>query len=1351
MKNKKNLVSIDILIVLFFLLCSIVGCSLDDDSEDATSNLPTNQVILGPVENASISVFLLNDMENVIETTISKENGEFSLKLDNVDDNTLLLLTSTGGTDTDPDDDGIQDGNTVNVHGTIHAIASADKVKNGEIFITAISEIAWQYCKNMLDDIHPDDLLIRLNDISQAIFKNSINQENVTYNDILSFNPLSDTHRNHLTFQYESLLGDTSVISSIHEGSSADVLQNRITQLIGHELSFYAAKDQRYAYAKVQLVPFGKTKITSSSGNILYDPDSPDDNILTDYYPLGQVLNFQASVDDTHDLKNWNGCDEISTDNTKCTITITGDTIVSATSIYKETVLSDDIIDMSNVSATIENNTLYLQADPADDASIETLSNLSTGDIIVSSQQPYYIREIISIQQIENSGSQSVTSTTYQLETTDIDIEDIVQQGSGVLKKSLTHEDLENLTTVRSSRSPVQMLPPLSRLDKNFVFIFGNDFSRARDVTDTTSLVVSFPDNENPVVKVKGSFSLNFNLDFGIDFGLFSGLENIKIIPSVSLSESFEVEFIQNILSGEYRKKLVTLNFADQIVMIGVVPVWISYQAPVELVVTADVDGKASVNSELSQTILAGVQWSQDHGLKWVDQFDMAWNGVEGELKAELDTRAYIQVTPQVMIYRLIGPGIPVDTGIKFVASAVESINPDLQDVELAAIISFFASAKVSIRAISSDSKIVRKIQSVLNNASITIQNEKEWKIKEWRYNLISSGLLPPFLEVSGDNIYLPAIPKNESDSLQGTLATYQLSNSGDEPLTWRINSTGSLSQYIKPDTVWGTLQPDEEITVNIVWQSYFNPAELEIGKYDATISFINESRISYPDSQSGSTKRNISFEIAPQMNKPTLTSVHYSGTDVKKINLSWNYTYSDIYQFPDKFHLFRGLTNDNNCSSSIDDEFNTNQWEKVYTFDESFIGPIAQPSEPIQVEYRKTVNAASLHLQSGTMYCWAVMCEGRYSFSGKASNVLKKWYVEGQISGIVKDAVSGNPISDAYVTVFQGDEFIITIPTDSSGSYDIQKLLPNTNYHITISKDNYNNIDYHNIEVIGEQTTYLETILQLEETIEQQGNAEGYVYNALDGTGIDGIDIALRQGINVTEGEIVATATTNSTGFYSIENLPFGNYTGEIVNDDYLTNFFTITCIGGQTTKNNNTTISPILTEDQIRIILTWGDTPDDLDSHFTGPLADGERFHLYWLYAEYCPTHDDCEGSPWPDFVRLDIDDTEQEGPETITLDKQQEGTYRYSVHDFSNRKSTDSLALANSNARVKIYKGDQLISTFNCPNKGGTLWTVFEIVNQELIPINTMTYTENAGDITRSKDLHSDLELILNLPPK
>ncbi|TVT81109.1 tetratricopeptide repeat protein [Pseudomonas sp. H3(2019)] len=137
---------------------------------------------------------------------------------------------------------------------------------------------------------------------------------------------------------------------------------------------------------------------------------------------------------------------------------------------------------------------------------------------------------------------------------------------------------------------------------------------------------------------------------------------------------------------------------------------------------------------------------------------------------------------------------------------------------------------------------------------------------------------------------------------------------------------------------------------------------------------------------------------------------------------------------------------------------------------------------------------------------------------------------------------------------------------------------------------------------------------------------------------------------------------------------------------------------------------VSPVMTNlDGLRVVLTWGATPRDLDSHMIFP---GNNIYF---------------GSKQGTDAHLDVDDTTSYGPETITLEKKHYGeSYVYAVHDFSNSGNPNSRALSDSQAKVFVYMGQSLVRTYYVPqNRSGNLWTVFRMTGSgDFQDINSFT---------------------------
>lgn len=187
--------------------------------------------------------------------------------------------------------------------------------------------------------------------------------------------------------------------------------------------------------------------------------------------------------------------------------------------------------------------------------------------------------------------------------------------------------------------------------------------------------------------------------------------------------------------------------------------------------------------------------------------------------------------------------------------------------------------------------------------------------------------------------------------------------------------------------------------------------------------------------------------------------------------------------------------------------------------------------------------------------------------------------------------------------------------------------------------------------------------------------------------------------------GEQSVTATTNTQG-QAVLNATFADSADAllIVKKAGYSNLVVKCPCAGMTYA-----ISSVMTNlDGMRIVLNWGATPADLDSHISYP-----NNHIYFS---------NMEGTD----ALLDVDDTTSYGPETITIQRKHDGEkYVYAVHDYSNGDKTNSSMLSNSGAKVFVYVGQTLIRTYYVPtNKVGNLWTIFAVTESgEFQDFNTI----------------------------
>ena len=217
-------------------------------------------------------------------------------------------------------------------------------------------------------------------------------------------------------------------------------------------------------------------------------------------------------------------------------------------------------------------------------------------------------------------------------------------------------------------------------------------------------------------------------------------------------------------------------------------------------------------------------------------------------------------------------------------------------------------------------------------------------------------------------------------------------------------------------------------------------------------------------------------------------------------------------------------------------------------------------------------------------------------------------------------------------------------------------------------------------------------------------------------------------------------TATTNAQGVASFTGLPQGIFSVSAVSANYSSASQTAIL---QCTAPSQVTmaLSPAgatqggLASGQFRVILTWGQNPSDIDSHLTGPAADGtSRWHVYYSAKQA------------GDMCALDVDDTTSFGPETVTCPPTgntttslRPGVYRYSVHHYA---GSANIGASGANVRLEFSNGQTY--SFTPPAATyqgyGDVWTVFEVVVMQngsvsVSPVNSVMSGISSGSVARS----------------
>lgn len=398
-----------------------------------------------------------------------------------------------------------------------------------------------------------------------------------------------------------------------------------------------------------------------------------------------------------------------------------------------------------------------------------------------------------------------------------------------------------------------------------------------------------------------------------------------------------------------------------------------------------------------------------------------------------------------------------------------------------------------------------------------------------------------------------------------------------------------------------------------------------------------------------------------------------------------------------------------NECRSSnmnihfvdVETEFDKDGGHQAYSKN-AWIKKIHVGAKAQDINDLKPASAYSIHPNEEGAKAYARCVNAKIAEIERSKNV-------GTLSGkICKASDRATPVTDATIEIVN-DNVSKRIVPDNNGNYSI--TLPIGDYHVKVSANGY--IDFNAYATVEkDQTSYMETFLMVEGVEGEIGTAVGTINNALTGTGLKGVTLDVRNGWNNTNnGSILTTISTNSSGKYTV-TLPIGNYTLYATKNGFVSTAINIVVQKGACLEKNGA-MTPIISGNSFRIVLTWGANPSDLDSHVVSKLNSGNNFHVYFgNKSAYNGSTEICN---------LDVDDTTSYGPETITLNTSTDGSYYYYIHRYAGTGSVGS-----SSAQINVYQGENVVATFNVPTNQGNsdYWNVFSIKDGVLIVKNTIT---------------------------
>ena len=866
--------------------------SISANFEEASTQPLDHQALLGPLAGASIRAYRLGDLSTPIEGPFLANNskdmdasGSFDLALSGIPDDEWILVTATGGWDIDANDDGVIDTDPTRNYGTLHALAQASQWRQGKVKMNALTDIAWRYSQAWIGQASIAELEKRLNEIAQILLLEKIEgQGEIDVHDLLAFIPSNSSHRQKLSFAYQDLLASDGFISKIHAGADYADMNTALDLLFGAHLSF-VLPDNLESEVQVRLSSFGRGQVASTDGKLMVDSEAGAAAQKTmALYPRDreEPVVFTATPTEETEILGWSGCDWVSSDQTQCRVGLTDNRQVQVDFGYKEAVVDPQFVDLRLATVTWTDDTINVVVDEDDTELLAQMEGMDAGWYVAGmSDQGPFLLEVTAVLAHQD--------TTWELETIQASLEDVIQQGTGTLKRSLTHGDLQEGAYEKRVRSeetgeilPIRLVPSRDPDDKVFRLQIG-DVPDPKGERDPISgdLVIPVGDNE---IRLHGEVDVSIDLDTGLSYGFIKGLEYFKFVPKVGVTPSLDLSCTGKI-SGEKKKEVYSFDkFGSIWFQVGPVPVSVKPYVTIYLGVGGSVQAQLSMDISYGMTAKGGVQYTAGQGWEPIKGFDRTWEFNKPDFHAQGSIKGFLSAEPELMVYDLTGPGLAIQPYLEGkVTAGFEPDCPTALDWGL------WGGISADFQWRGNDS--IPILGSALGELNLSFQFF-DWNRKVLGGVLNGCDSEPPALALDGEDID-QSIVLGSSENLQ---TTYTLSNIGNQAMPWSIDKPAFSPVSVEPAE--GNLDPGASTQVAVTVNS---PGALDPGTYTYRLDFNNDFEGSIGQSGLGSVDRNVRVEVLPEgFPAPTLgTAQRYTDTTAK---LEWTYP-------EDSVHLLAGFT----------------------------------------------------------------------------------------------------------------------------------------------------------------------------------------------------------------------------------------------------------------------------------------------------------------------------------------------------------------------------------------------------------------------------------------------------------
>lgn len=320
-------------------------------------------------------------------------------------------------------------------------------------------------------------------------------------------------------------------------------------------------------------------------------------------------------------------------------------------------------------------------------------------------------------------------------------------------------------------------------------------------------------------------------------------------------------------------------------------------------------------------------------------------------------------------------------------------------------------------------------------------------------------------------------------------------------------------------------------------------------------------------------------------------------------------------------------------------------------------------------------------------------------------------------------------------------DDFCTIEKSDEDGMLEF--VLTEGTYDLTVTYKDYLPCVIRNVNINPDETLNMENIvLSTSFWGEFNSSLQGRVANAMNDGNIAGATVKIRKGWNNKEDDYATdkkgteiSALTDVDGNFNIK-LPVGSYTIEVSKAGFVTGYFNAVSIGGNDSQGQKYVLTPVLSDSEYHIVLTWGYRPRDLDSHLTYYQNGIRKMHVL-----FGGRHGNVDGKS---VAKLDYDDTSSYGSETITVTLNAEildgGVFCYSVHDYTNAYYGSVWTIDNQGSIYRFHDDWSLDMGDYENRKQGENCAYVKTIDEDIVREKYMLFQKILSDNHYKKDLNA-----------